>query len=527
VKPTRAAWTALALVGLANMMSLLDRNILAILAPRIKADLKIGDAEMGLLYGTVFALFYALFSLPLGRLADGWARNKLLGGAIAFWSAATGLAAFANGFALLAISRLGVGIGEGATQPAGMSLLCDHFPRERRGLVMAVLAAAIAAGLGGSLALGGFAADFWDANFAGSAFRGWQFAFLVAAVPGLLLAVGLWTMQEPVRGAMDGIATKPDPAPFAASGALLAAITPGANWVALARATATSREWTINLVGGIAIVAAMVAVTTWASAFSPRPPLRLGGMTINPHALQWGVIGFGPFVILNWLQRLYRADRVAFGVIARSPSVVMIVLIGSLQTAINYGVMGFTPSFLMKSYALSPTTTGFQFGLLAAGLGIIGPMVSGPLSDVIGARWGSGGRIAVTLASLALSPPIAFWVYTAPDVASFYVRFVVYSLILTMWLPPLYAVMYDQVLPRMRGMISGLYIISSTILGLGTGPYFVGLVSDANAGDLGIAILSINAVAPVVIVLLILVALRVRGDESRLLVNARAAGEEV
>ena len=238
MKPTRAAWTALALVALANALSLLDRNILAILAPRIKADLHIGDAEMGLLYGTVFALFYALFSLPLGRLADGWKRNKLLGGAIAFWSAATALAAFANGFALLALSRLGVGIGEGATQPAGMSLLCDHFPRERRGLVMAVLAAAIAAGLGGSLAIGGFAADWWDTRFAAGAplaLHGWQFAFLVAAAPGLLLAVGLWTMHEPVRGAMDGIPAKQDPAPFAASGALLAAITPGANWIALAR----------------------------------------------------------------------------------------------------------------------------------------------------------------------------------------------------------------------------------------------------------------------------------------------------
>ena len=62
---TREAWYALIVVALTNGMSLLDRNILAILAPRIKKDLAIGDAEMGLLYGTVFALFYALFSLPL------------------------------------------------------------------------------------------------------------------------------------------------------------------------------------------------------------------------------------------------------------------------------------------------------------------------------------------------------------------------------------------------------------------------------------------------------------------------------
>jgi hypothetical protein len=52
------------LVALTNAMSLMDRNILAILAPRIKRDLVIGDAEMGLLYGTVLALFYALSSLP-------------------------------------------------------------------------------------------------------------------------------------------------------------------------------------------------------------------------------------------------------------------------------------------------------------------------------------------------------------------------------------------------------------------------------------------------------------------------------
>jgi MFS family permease len=108
----KGAWYALAIVGLTQTMSLLDRQILAILAPAIKADLKIGDAEMGLLFGTVFALFYALFSLPLGRLADGWTRTKLLSICLVFWSLATGLAGFASSFAMLALSRLGVGIGD-------------------------------------------------------------------------------------------------------------------------------------------------------------------------------------------------------------------------------------------------------------------------------------------------------------------------------------------------------------------------------------------------------------------------------
>src|SRR5439155_22165312 len=66
-----SAGYALTLVALTNAISLLDRNILAILAPRIKHDLAIGDAEMRLLYGPVFARFYALFSPPPGRLAHG------------------------------------------------------------------------------------------------------------------------------------------------------------------------------------------------------------------------------------------------------------------------------------------------------------------------------------------------------------------------------------------------------------------------------------------------------------------------
>ena len=77
--PPRPAWRgrlvrARSLV-IVQAMSLLDRQVLAILVPRISADLSVGDAEMGLLYGTVFALFYAVFSLPLGRLADGWVRT--------------------------------------------------------------------------------------------------------------------------------------------------------------------------------------------------------------------------------------------------------------------------------------------------------------------------------------------------------------------------------------------------------------------------------------------------------------------
>ena len=528
---SRASWYALILVALANAMSLLDRNILAILAPRIKSDLHIGDAEMGLLYGTVFALFYALFSLPLGRLADGWIRTRLLGLALGFWSVATGMAAFAHGFALLALSRLAVGVGEGAVYPAGYSLVFDHFPKARRGMAMAVIAAAIALGLGCSLILGGVAADWWDHRYLGAStplgLHGWQFAFLMASIPGFVVAALLLRMAEPKRGQLDGIASPHDPHPFRASLAVLGSVTPVSNWLALAKRKASSRDWLWNCSALVVLVAAMTWLTGLTSAFSPRPPLHFGALTVNPHALQWTVVGFGVFVVFNLLQSLKYADKPAFMVITRSPALLLCIAIGSLQTMINYGIMGFTPSFLMKHYGLSPTATGLQFGLVATVMGIIGPLVAGPLSDRVQRRFPGVGRVYVTLFALGLSPLIAIWVYGAENPASFYARFVPYSLVLTGWLPPLYAVMFEQVLPRMRGITSSTYVIASTIFGLGIGPFVVGMIADANGGNLAAAILDINWVAPVIIVMLLMLARRVIRDESSMIQRARAVGEPI
>jgi MFS family permease len=520
---------ALALVALTNTMSLLDRNILAILAPRIKHDIGIGDAEMGLLYGTVFALFYALFSLPIGRLADGWVRTRLLGVTLAFWSVATALAAAAHGFALLAVSRLGVGIGEGSAQPAGISLVMDHYAKPRRGFAMAVIAAAIALGLGGSSVLGGVAAEWWDQLHAGSAaplgLKGWQFAFLVAAVPGFALAALLWRMPEPRRGRLDGIESPSDRHPFRESLALLAAVTPGAHWLALARRRAGARYWGVNLVATFLIIVAAVLLTRLTSRLSPRPPLHLGSFNVSPHVLQWAVVGFGALVVVNLLQRLRLADRPTFEVITGSPALLLCFGIAALQMMINYGTMGFTPSFLMKHYGLSPAATGLQFGVLAGALGMIGPMIAGPLSDRINARFPGAGRACVTLVALGLSPPIAIWVYHAPDPLSFYSRFVLYSLVLTAWYPPLYAIMFEQVLPRMRGITASLYLIVYTLFGIGIGPFVVGMIADANGGNLAAAILAINWVAPAIVVMLIALALRVRRDEAGLIERARRAGE--
>jgi len=527
-KVTRAGWYTLGLVSATQMISLLDRNILAILATDIKQDLAIGDAELGLLYGTVFALFYAIFSLPLGRLADGWIRTRLLAICIAAWSFATGLAAFAGGFALLALSRLGVGIGEAAAQPAGTSLVYDYFPKARRGLAMAAIAAAIALGLGFSLVLGGVTAEWWDAKYAGGGapmgFHGWQFAFIVAAIPGLFIAVLLWRLREPKRGAMDGIDSPEDPHPFRASAGILGSVLPVTNWLTFWRRGATSRDWIVNLGGLVLIAAAMIGLTEWASAFSPRPTLEILGVGANPHAMQWGVVGIGLYALLNLAQSLRLADKPLFAVLT-SPSLLLAMAVGSLQMVINYGVMGFTPLFLMQQHGLSASQTGLQFGVLATALGVVGPLISGPVSDWVNTRHPGKGRIWVVIVSLGLSPIPAILAYTSSSTVGFYLWFTMQSLLLTMWFPPLYAAMFDLVLPRMRAITFSIYLVAYTILGLGIGPYAVGMISDANGGELGRAILTVLWVAPVIVILLVVLMFRIRRDEEDMLARARAAGE--
>ena len=529
----RAAWVALVLVVLVQALSLLDRQVLAILVPRIKADLQVGDAEMGLLYGTVFALFYAIFSLPLGRLADGWVRTRLLAFSVFGWSVMTALAGFANGFGMLAISRLGVGIGEASAQPAGMSLLSDSFPKERRGMISAAMAIAVALGLGAALWIGGTIADGWDARWPVAAaaplgFKGWQAAFIAAALPGFVLAVLLLRLPEPVRGAADGITPPPDPHPFRASARTLTAILPFTVWASFARQRASARIWATNLAGLALILGAVVALTVWTDGLRPYNPvaLRIGSWNLTGNALQWIVSGFGAYVLLNWLQSLQLDDRPTFAAIARSPAMVLLILVAALQTIINYGVMAWTPTYLIQHFGVSPANVGLQFGSLITALGIAGPLIAGPLSDWIEARR-PGSRLYVTLASLVISPFFAVWTYWAEDLATFYLRFVAFSLSLTMWLPPIYAGFIDLVLPRMRGMVTSFYILSMTILGLGLGPYAVGLVSDRNGGDLGAAILSLFWLSPPIALLTAILVLRFPKDADMLVERTRAAGEPI
>src|SRR5215470_7449239 len=139
---------ALGLLVIVYVLNFLDRQILSILAERIKADLGLTDAQIGFLYGTAFAVFYSVFGIPLGRLADVWVRTRLIALGLAVWSLMTTASAFARGFAQLTAARIGVGVGEASASPAAFSLLSDYFPPARRATVLAIYSSGIYIGAG-------------------------------------------------------------------------------------------------------------------------------------------------------------------------------------------------------------------------------------------------------------------------------------------------------------------------------------------------------------------------------------------
>src|SRR5215470_2249522 len=99
----------LAVLVLVYVFNFIDRQILSILAERIKADLQLSDAQIGFLYGTAFAVFYAIFGIPLGRLADVWDRRRIISIGLCLWSMMTALSGLARSFTQLALARIGVG----------------------------------------------------------------------------------------------------------------------------------------------------------------------------------------------------------------------------------------------------------------------------------------------------------------------------------------------------------------------------------------------------------------------------------
>ena len=154
------AWYVVGVLTVAYVFSFVDRQIIALLIGPIQRDLEISDTQISLLGGLSFAVFYTLFGIPIGRLADTKSRRAIISIGIAFWSVMTAGCGLTKRFWDLALMRMGVGVGEATLSPAAYSLIADYFPPHRRSTAMSVYSMGIYIGSGLAFILGGMVVQF-------------------------------------------------------------------------------------------------------------------------------------------------------------------------------------------------------------------------------------------------------------------------------------------------------------------------------------------------------------------------------
>lgn len=527
VRPIRVgpyAWYALFVLVLVYALNFIDRQILSILAEDIKRDLGLQDAQIGFLYGTAFAVFYALFGIPLGRLADSWYRGRLMAIGLALWSSMTALSGFANSFTMLAVARVGVGIGEASASPAAYSMISDYFPKERRATALSIYSSGLYIGGGLSLPIGGLILSRWNLAYPNPAYAplglaGWQAAFLGVGLPGLLLALWVLSLREPQRGASDGV-HQPAARPHAWRdfGQELIAILPPLTLISAARFPGALKVNLAVLALVSALAAALIALT--------------GDLP------QWSAYGLGIYAVFSWVQSLRHRDPPVHRLIWGTTTTLTLAISFGGLAFLSYAISFWTPPYVLRTFYTDPVGPGTYLNGLSAAEEVAtiigwttavsaatGVILGGLISD-IWRRRDPGGRVYVNMLAVILPAPLIWFIFKTDSLSSFYLIYPFAHLLSSSWVGAAIATLQDLVLPRMRGTAGATYILATTMVGLALGPYFVGKVADLTQ-SLSAGIFALYIFAPFILAGLWLGSRRIAEIEASKIDRARAVGEPI
>jgi MFS family permease len=185
-------------------VAFIDRGLVSVAAAPIEHDLGLSDTQFGLLNGTAFVALFCVCGIPLGWLADRTDRRVVIAFGVLIWSAMTAACAMANSFAAFFLARVGVGLGEACLVPAGISLLGSVTPRRLMARAVAIFLMGAAAGNVFALLAGGrILASIGPATFPRLAqIAPWRVLFLLAAIPGFVLAALVINIRESPRSVL-------------------------------------------------------------------------------------------------------------------------------------------------------------------------------------------------------------------------------------------------------------------------------------------------------------------------------------
>lgn len=363
----------LTLLAATTVLNVVDRQLLAVLIEPIKAELGVGDAAMGLLTGTSFAVLHVVATIPIAAWADRGVRRSIIALGLFLWSALTVWTGLARGYAEMFLIRVGVGVGEATAGGPAQSLLSDVFPPSRRATALSVLV------MGGPLgSMVAFAGGGWIGEH-----YGWRVAFLAFGAPGLLLAAAIRLfVREPRRGAFDSTEGGPalPPLAFGRSMRFLFEV-PALRWMILASS--------LNTV-------AIYAVLVWAVPYMTR----VHGLGTAEAGLRLAVAS-SLFTALGTLLCGGLADRLA----ARDVRWLAWLPAATCALALPFA-LGFAlaPDGATSAWLLAPASffAGTYFGPVFAAVQTLAPPQMRALA-------GASITFGNTMLGLGLAPPLVGW----------------------------------------------------------------------------------------------------------------------
>lgn len=396
------SYYVVALLMLVYTVNYLDRNILVILAEPIKRELGLRDWQIGFLTGTSFAIFYALLGLPIARLADRSHRVNICSVALVVWGGMTTVCGVVSNYVQLVLARIGVGVGEAGGSPPAVSVISDYFPAEQRATALGIYNLGVPFGMLLGFIVGGVINELY----------GWRMAFIVAGLPGVLLAVLVkLTIREPPRVAV--IEQRVE------HGSVLEDV----------KMLLRNRLYRGTVIGAAVFNVAAYGVSLW----SPANMVRVFDLDTRTVGITMGLVSgiggaVGSFLGGYLSDRLQRRDaRWLFWVPAlASAAFLPLVIAGVLMPTANlYGVLlliTYAVSFATHApfWAVAQSTVPAHKRAIAAafllflinliGMGL-GPQLAGIMSDLAEPLFGQN-RLRVVIPVLAtLALPAAYLLY--------------------------------------------------------------------------------------------------------------------
>ena len=414
--PSKTGWSTykkyvIGILLVVYTLNFIDRQIIAILSPAIKADLGINDTQLGFLKGFAFAMFYAIFSIPIARLADKSNRVNIISFSIVFWSAMTAICGAAANFWHLLWARIGVGIGEAGCSPPAHSLVSDYFHKKERATALGIYSLGIPLGSLFGILLGGWLV----------ATLGWRWTFVAVGLPGILLGLLVKiTLKEPKRGAAESLNKSID-----------AADTQNESTSKASLLKTFQTIWGIKsfryLIYGSSLVSfAIFGFNLWMVDFLVRThELSYAQLTV-PLALGIGVGGAigtvsGGAICDRWVRKDFSHYFTFLAVVHTLSVPLYIFSMWTSSSTLCFAVLFFV--FMLHSSVAGPCYALVQnlsplkmrafaaalylFALSAIGQGF-GPVYVGGLSDILTKTMGEADGLQIALISLA-----PFWLLAA------------------------------------------------------------------------------------------------------------------